>query len=109
MIDGLEIIEMKESSLCCGSAGIYNILRKDFADQLGDRKAGNTIATGAQTVTTSNPGCYLQLRTSLKRNDSDMDVKYIVELLDEAYGGESVTEWAIDRSTHHSSLAETKA
>ena len=70
MIDGLEIIEMKESSLCCGSAGIYNILRKDFADQLGDRKAGNTIATGAQTVTTSNPGCYLQLRTSLKRNDS---------------------------------------
>ncbi|HYP60368.1 MAG TPA: heterodisulfide reductase-related iron-sulfur binding cluster [Thermomicrobiales bacterium] len=102
-IDGIELFEMKESSLCCGSAGIYNILRKDFADRLGDRKAVNTKATGASTVVTANPGCYLQLRSTLKRNDADMDVKYIVELLDEAYGGPDVTEWAIDRSTHRSS------
>jgi glycolate oxidase iron-sulfur subunit len=102
-IKGVELVEMKESSLCCGSAGIYNILRKDFADKLGDRKAANTMATGASAVVTANPGCYLQLRSTLKRNGGDIDVKYIVELLDEAYGGPDVSEWAIDRSTHRSS------
>jgi glycolate oxidase iron-sulfur subunit len=102
-IPGLELVEMRESSLCCGSAGIYNILRKDFADQLGDRKARNTAATGAAAVVTANPGCYLQLRSTLKRNGADMGVQYIVEILDEAYGGPNVTEWAIDRSARHSS------
>jgi glycolate oxidase iron-sulfur subunit len=101
-IKGVELIEMKESSLCCGSAGIYNILRKDFADKLGDRKAKNTAATGAAAVVTANPGCYLQLRSTLKRNDSNMDVQYIVEILDEAYGGPEVSEWAIDHPAHHS-------
>jgi glycolate oxidase iron-sulfur subunit len=102
-IKGVELVEMKESALCCGSAGIYNILRKDFADKLGDRKAMNTIATGATAVVTANPGCYLQLRSTLKRNGGDMDVRYIVELLDEAYGGPDVSEWAIDHSAHRSS------
>jgi glycolate oxidase iron-sulfur subunit len=102
-IKGVELVEMKESSLCCGSAGIYNILRPGFANQLGDRKAANTMATGASAVVTANPGCYLQLRSTLKRSGGDMDVKYIVELLDEAYGGPDVSEWAIDRSAHRSS------
>lgn len=102
MIDGLNVVEMKESALCCGSAGIYNILRPEFAEQLGDRKATNTIATGAAVVATSNPGCYLQMQSSLRRNGSDMNVKYIVELLDEAYGGPDVTEWAIDRQERRS-------
>jgi glycolate oxidase iron-sulfur subunit len=97
-VKGLELVEMKEASLCCGSAGIYNILRKDFADRLGDRKATNTVASGAAIVATANPGCYLQLRSALKRNGSDMDVKYTIEILDEAYGGAGVTGWAIDRS-----------
>ena len=96
-IPGLEIVEMEESSLCCGSAGIYNILRKQMATELGDRKAKNTIATGAPTVVTSNPGCYMQLHSSLQRNGSEMDVSYIVDLLDQAYGGPDATEWAIDR------------
>jgi len=87
---------MKESSLCCGSAGIYNILRKEMADGLGDRKALNTIATGAPMVVTSNPGCYMQMQATLRRNGSEMQVKYIVELLDEAYGGPNAPDWAID-------------
>jgi glycolate oxidase iron-sulfur subunit len=102
-IKGVELIEMQESSLCCGSAGIYNILRKDFADKLGDRKARNTAATGATAVVTANPGCYLQLRSTLKRNNASMDVQYIVELLDEAYGGPVIKEWAIDRPARRSS------
>jgi glycolate oxidase iron-sulfur subunit len=78
---------MRESSLCCGSAGIYNIIRKQMADDLGDRKAENISATGAGSVVTANPGCHMQLRTSLRRNGTEIPVRHIVEVLDEAYGG----------------------
>ena len=88
-VPGLELVEMKESSLCCGSAGIYNIIRKRMADELGDRKAENVVATHADTVVTANPGCHMQLRTSLRRKGSAMPVRHIVELLDEAYGGQA--------------------
>ena len=96
-VPGLELVEMQESSLCCGSAGIYNITRPRMADALGDRKAHNAIATGAETVVTSNPGCHMQLRTSLIRNGSEHTVEHIVSILDEAYGGKNVNGWAIDR------------
>jgi glycolate oxidase iron-sulfur subunit len=96
-IPGLELVEMHESSLCCGSAGIYNVTRPRMADALGDRKAHNAIATGADTVVTSNPGCHMQLRTSLIRNGSEQPVEHIVSLLDEAYGGAKASSWAIDR------------
>ncbi len=98
-IPGLELKEMKESSLCCGSAGIYNLIRRDMANELGDRKAGHVIDTGAGEVITANPGCHMQLRSSLGRNGSTTQVKHIVELLDEAYGGKKAADsgkWAID-------------
>lgn len=95
-VPGLELVEMHESSLCCGSAGIYNITRPQMADSLGDRKAKNVIDTGADKVVTSNPGCHMQLRTSLIRNGSEQPVEHIVSILDEAYGGKRVTSWAID-------------
>lgn len=96
-VPGLELVEMHESSLCCGSAGIYNITRPKMADSLGDRKAKNAMATDADTVVTSNPGCHMQLRTSLLRNGSEQDVEHIVTILDEAYGGKTVTGFAIDQ------------
>jgi glycolate oxidase iron-sulfur subunit len=89
-VPGLELVEMKESSLCCGSAGIYNIIRRDMADELGDRKAQNIGDTCAGCVVTANPGCHMQLRTSLRRNEVDIPVRHIVEVLDEAYGGPKV-------------------
>lgn len=96
-VPGLELLEMNESSLCCGSAGIYNITRPDMADSLGDRKAKNAIATGADSVVTSNPGCHMQLRTSLIRNGSEQPVQHIVTILDAAYGGKQARGFAIDR------------
>lgn len=98
-IPGLRLEEMRESSLCCGSAGIYNIIRKDMADDLGDRKVGHILDTSADTVVTANPGCAMQLRTSLQRNGSTLPVRHIVELLDEAYGGEDQAtdgSWAFE-------------
>lgn len=86
-IPGLNLVEMRESSLCCGSAGIYNIIRREMANDLGDRKAANAKATGASQVITANPGCAMQLRSSLGRNGSDQSVRHIVEILDESYGG----------------------
>ena len=87
MVQGLELVEMRESSLCCGSAGIYNIIRREMADQLGDRKARHVLATPATEVVTANPGCAMQLRASLLRNGSRARVRHIVEVLAEAYGG----------------------
>jgi glycolate oxidase iron-sulfur subunit len=99
-VPGLELVEMRESSLCCGSAGIYNLIRRDMANELGDRKAGRIIETPASEVVTANPGCHMQLLASLERNGSKIQVRHIVDLLDEAYGGEKSARegaWAIDR------------
>jgi glycolate oxidase iron-sulfur subunit len=86
-IPGLELTEMKESSLCCGSAGIYNIIRPGMANDLGDRKALHAMETPATEVITANPGCLMQVRASLIRNGSTARVRHIADLLDEAYGG----------------------
>jgi glycolate oxidase iron-sulfur subunit len=86
-IPGLELVEMKESSLCCGSAGIYNIIREEMANELGDRKALHAMETAATEVITANPGCQMQVRASLRRNGSRARVRHIADLLDEAYGG----------------------
>lgn len=84
-IPGLELREMHESSLCCGSAGIYNVTQPEMAAQLGVRKVNNALATGAQVIATGNPGCALQLAGELRRRGEDVQVRYIVELLDESY------------------------
>lgn len=100
-IDGLDLVEMRESSLCCGSAGIYNLLRPQMANELGDRKIERVLETPATEVITANPGCHLQLQSVLQRHGSSMRVRHIVEILDEAYGGEESARsgaWAIDRA-----------
>lgn len=88
-IPGLNLVEMNESSLCCGSAGIYNVTQPEMATSLGNRKLDNAEATGAQVVVTANPGCHLQLNGGLQRRGSSMCAKHIVEVLDEAYQGNS--------------------
>jgi len=86
-IPGLKLVEMAESSLCCGSAGVYNITRPQMANALGRRKAGNILATQAQAVVTANPGCALQLRSQLGQTGEGMPVLHIVDVLDAAYRG----------------------
>ncbi len=91
-IPGLELVEMAEPSLCCGSAGVYNLTRPQMAGQLGARKASHVLATGAQAVVTTNPGCWLQLRATLAQAESPMPVLHIVDILDAAYRGRSPIE-----------------
>ncbi len=87
-IPGLKRVEMPEAAVCCGSAGTYSITQKEMSQQLGNRKAANIRTTEAEIVATGNPGCALQMASALKRADADVQVKYVVELLDEAYSRE---------------------
>lgn len=89
-VPGLQLVEMNESSLCCGSAGIYNITQPEMARRLGERKASNVVATNADVVATANPGCAMQMAAHLREKSSPMRVKHVIELLDEAYENYSV-------------------
>lgn len=88
-IPGLKRVEMAESSLCCGSAGTYSISEQEMSARLGQRKASNVVDSGATVVTTGNPGCALQMTNYLRDAGSPVFVRYVVELLDEAYARES--------------------
>ena len=86
-IPGLELCEIAESELCCGSAGIYNVLNPEPARELGDRKAANIVATGADLLVTANPGCLMQVATSIERSGHPMGMAHTVEVLDASIHG----------------------
>jgi glycolate oxidase iron-sulfur subunit len=95
-IPGVEIREIKEAEICCGSAGIYNMVEPEPAAELGERKANNVLKTGAQMLVTSNPGCILQISASLKKMDRDIPTAHPMEVLDASLRGEPV-EALLDR------------
>ncbi len=84
-IPGLELVEMRDSDRCCGSAGIYNITNPEISGKILDEKMANVMATGADTVVSANPGCILQLQAGCRRYDYKAEVAHVVDLLDEAY------------------------
>jgi glycolate oxidase iron-sulfur subunit len=84
-VPGLALREMPEASLCCGSAGIYNVTQPEMAARLGRRKVDNALTTGAEVVITANPGCHLQLAGELRARGSAVQVRHLVEILDMAY------------------------
>jgi glycolate oxidase iron-sulfur subunit len=86
MIPGLELIEMKESDVCCGSAGIYNLTHPDISNQVLEQKMDHVVATGAKTVVASNPGCTMQMVYGARRRGVDLQFAHVVDLLDRAYG-----------------------
>nr|MBF6590792.1 4Fe-4S ferredoxin [Ktedonobacterales bacterium] len=86
-IPGLELVEMEEPALCCGSAGVYNLTRPAMAGRLGTRKVRALTTAGARVVVTANPGCALHLRAQLQRVGSSIAVAHVVDVLDAAYRG----------------------
>ena len=88
-IPGLELIEMKESDVCCGSAGIYNLTHPDISVQLLDQKMEHVLATGATGVVAPNPGCTMQLAYGARRRGVDLKLFHVVDLLDMAYGADA--------------------
>lgn len=87
-IPELVVEEIAEASLCCGSAGVYNLLHPEPANELGDRKVQHLLATGADAVISANPGCLLQLMNGLRRRGAaEMPAFHMVELLDASIRG----------------------
>jgi glycolate oxidase iron-sulfur subunit len=85
-IPGLELVEPADWELCCGSAGIYNLVQPEPAAQLGERKARNLLDTGAEAVVAGNPGCALQISAHTERLGRPLPVLHPMELLARSIG-----------------------
>jgi glycolate oxidase iron-sulfur subunit len=86
-IPGLELVEPAEQELCCGSAGIYNLVQPEAARTLGDRKASRVLETNPEIYLSANPGCLLQVSAALRRAGRPLPAAHPVELLDAAVRG----------------------
>jgi len=86
-IPGVEIRELRDPGMCCGSAGTYNMLQPEAARELGERKAAAVLETGAQLMVTANPGCWMQVATTLARMGQRIPVAHTAQVLDAAIHG----------------------
>jgi glycolate oxidase iron-sulfur subunit len=86
-IPGLEVREIADPEICCGSAGVYNLLQPEAAAELGDHKARNVSAAGADLLVAANPGCSLQIATALRRRGEEIAVAHTAEVLDASIRG----------------------
>lgn len=91
-IPGLELVEPAEQPICCGSAGIYNLVQPAAAAELGARKAANVAATGAHAYASANPGCLVQVSTYLRKADARVPALHPVEILDASISGRPAGE-----------------
>jgi glycolate dehydrogenase iron-sulfur subunit len=81
-IPALDVVEAAEQDVCCGSAGVYNVLQPGAARELGERKAGNVLETSAQALTSANPGCLVQISQALRRARRPLPALHPIELID---------------------------
>ena len=88
-IPKLKLVELSESTWCCGSAGIYNIVQPEMATQLLDRKLDHITVAGTHTVATGNPGCLLQIQNGARERGLPLRIVHPITLLAEAYRGQT--------------------
>lgn len=86
-IPGVELCDVAEADVCCGSAGVYNLLEPEAAAALRDRKVRHVRATGAQVLVSANPGCLLQIESGLRAAGDTMRLMHVVQLLDASIHG----------------------
>lgn len=89
-IPNVELKEPIDSALCCGSAGVYNLLQPDVANELGEQKVTNLLNTGAKIIASSNPGCSLQIAKHLQLKGEKISVIHPIELLDMSIRGKKL-------------------
>lgn len=85
MIPGVEVVDLAQPDMCCGSAGIYNIMQADTAEQVLEAKMNDIINSGAEIVVTTNTGCHMQLLYGVRKFGLDIEVIHLVELLERSY------------------------
>lgn len=83
----LEVAELPNPEICCGSAGVYNLLQPETAAQLGDRKSEDARSTGAELLVAGNPGCSLQIASAVKRAGGSISVAHTAQVLDASIRG----------------------
>jgi glycolate oxidase iron-sulfur subunit len=86
-IPGVTLREPIDAALCCGSAGVYNMLQPDVAEELGQQKVANLLNTGATLIASSNPGCSLQILKHLHHQNKAIPVVHPIRLLDYSIRG----------------------
>jgi glycolate oxidase iron-sulfur subunit len=86
-IPGVKLKEPIDAALCCGSAGVYNMLQPDVANELGQQKVNNLLNTGAELIASSNPGCSLQIKKHLQLKRKEITLMHPIELLDRSIRG----------------------
>ena len=86
-IPELELVELRDAGLCCGSAGVYNLLQPEAARELGARKADSVAASGASLLISANPGCTLQISSSLAARGIELRTAHTAEILDASING----------------------
>ena len=86
-IPGVKLHEPIDAALCCGSAGVYNMLQPQVAEELGEKKANNLLNTGAKMIVSSNPGCSLQIKKHLEQKGKEMPLFHPIQLLDYSIQG----------------------
>lgn len=91
-IPGLDLREIKDASICCGSAGLYNILNPQPARELGISKARNVIDTGAELLVTANPGCIMQIALGVERLGGRIGTAHVATVLDLSIRGAGVDD-----------------
>ena len=84
-IPGVELVELRQPEMCCGSAGVYNILQPATAGAVLDAKMADVIGTQAQVVVVTNTGCHMQLLYGVRQAGLRAEVLHLVELLDRSY------------------------
>jgi glycolate oxidase iron-sulfur subunit len=88
-VPGLKVVDIAEPDICCGSAGVYNLVQPGAAAALGDRKASHIKAVQPDIVATGNPGCTLQITAAFERIGFRRPVVHPIELLDRSIRGNS--------------------
>jgi len=91
LLPAVSLVELPESTWCCGSAGVYAITQPEQAERLLGRKTANIVGTGAEWVATANPGCHLQIARGLDAAGARIQVTHPVSLLARAYRREGQT------------------
>ena len=86
-IPGLDLVELREAGMCCGSAGVYNLLQPEAAAALGTRKADSVIESGVSLLIAANPGCTLQISATLAERGVTMRTAHTAEILDASING----------------------
>ncbi len=86
-IPDLDLIELPDAGTCCGSAGVYNLLQPEAADELGARKAQAVLDAGAPLVVSANPGCSLQIAAGVAARGENVAVAHVAEILDASLRG----------------------